>query len=205
MTETNLFVTKPQGRSSAASAEFICATVTEVTAEGIRILIDGEPEPTAKAFKQLNPEHTFSVGDRVVAMKQSGTYVILGTLGYPGAAGTPLPISMGGTGQSEVYVTTEVSEICSTNSDFTIASATYAQWGKMAMLHVHGEFQKSSSSSSDDTTAFTMLSGKRPVMNSLARSWRSSNAILYSNGNMVYHGLATMGTGATFLAIYLLA
>ncbi len=205
MTKTNLFVTKPEENPSVAAASFYCATVTEVTSEGIRILIDGEPEPTTKAFKQLNPEHAFNVGDRVVAMLQSGTYVILGTLGYPGAAGVPLPINMGGTGQSEVYVTHNVSEICSTNSDYIIDSATYAQWGKMAMLNVHGEFQKSSSSSSDDTTAFTMLPGKRPVMTSLARSWRTANAILYSNGNMVYHGMATTGTGATFLAIYLLA
>ena len=205
MTNTNLFVTKPPERPSVAAADFYCATVTKVSSAGIRILLDGETDPTTKAFKQLNPEHSFSVGDRVVAMLQSGTYVILGTLGYPGAAGVPLPINMGGTGQSEVYVTHDVSEICTTNSDFTITSATYAQWGKMAMLYVNGDWQKSSSSSSDDTTAFTMVQGKRPVMNSLARSWRSANAILYSNGNMVYHGLATVGTGATFLAIYLLA
>lgn len=205
MTKTNLFVTKPQVRPSVASAEFYCATVTEVTSAGIRILIDGESEPTTKAFKQLNQEHSFSVGDRVVAMLQSGTYVILGTISYPGASGTPLPISMGGTGQSEVYVTNDVSEICTTNADFIITSATYAQWGKMAMLYADGDFQKTSSSTSDDTTAFTMLPGKRPAMTSLARSWRSANAILYSNGNMVYRGLATKGTGATFLAIYLLA
>lgn len=202
MTNTNLFVTKPAENPSVAAASFYCATVTEVTSEGIRILVDGESEPTTKAFKQLNPEHAFSVGDRVVAMLQSGTYVILGTLGYPGAAGVPLPISMGGTGQSEVYVTNNISEICITNSDFAVSNATYAQWGKIAMIYVNGEYQKASTSTSDDTTAFTMVVGKRPVMTSLARSWRSAGAILYSNGNMVFHGLAT--GGATFLAIYLL-
>ena len=78
MTKNNLFVTKPKEKTPVAKAEFYCATVTEVTTDGIRILIDGEQEPTTKAFKQLNPEHEFSTGDRVVAMLQSGTYVILG-------------------------------------------------------------------------------------------------------------------------------
>ena len=114
-----------------------------------------------------------------------------------------VPISKGGSGQTEVFMTQEISEICITNSDFAVSSANYAQWGKLATIYIVGEFQKASTSTSDDTTAFTLVEGKRPKVTSPARAWRNSNAILYWNGEMVYHGLAT--GGATFLATYLLA
>ena len=119
------------------------------------------------------------------------------------AADLPIvPISKGGSGQTEVFMTQEISEICTTNSDFAVSSANYAQWGKLATIYIVGEFQKASTSTSDDTTAFTLVEGKRPKVTSPARAWRNSNAILYWNGEMVYHGLAT--GGATFLATYLL-
>lgn len=191
MTEKNLFKRKPEKEQTVAKTDFVMATVTSVTASGICILVDGESAPTSKAYKQLITEHYLAVGDRVIAMLQNGTYVVLGTIGVQGQGDT-------------VYYTTDVSEICSANSDFTISSAAYAQWGKLATISVTGTFTKASSSTSDDTTAFTMLAGKRPIMTTFARAWRNANAILYSNGNMVYHGLATSGTGATFLATYLL-
>lgn len=119
------------------------------------------------------------------------------------AADLPIvPISKGGSGQTEVFMTQEISEICTTNSDFAVSSANYAQWGKLATIYIVGEFQKASTSTSDDTTAFTLVAGKRPKVTSPARAWRNSNAILYWNGEMVYHGLAT--GDATFLATYLL-
>lgn len=192
MTEKNLFKREQKKPETVAKADFVCATITEITTSGLRILVDGETEATSKVYKQLLTEHYLAVGDRVIAMLQNGTYVVLGTIGVQGQGDT-------------AYYTTDVSEICSTNSDFTISSAAYAQWGKMATLNIWGSFTKASSSTSDDTTAFTMLAGKRPIMTTFARAWRNANAILYSNGNMVYHGLATSGTGATFLATYLLA
>ena len=193
MTDKNLFKRKIEAPQTIAKADFVCATITEVTASGLRILVDGETAATSKVYKQLLTDHYLAAGDRVIVMQQNGTYVVLGTIGIQ-------------SGQSEeVYYTTDVSEICTTSSDFTISSAAYAQWGKMATLNIWGSFTKASSSSSDDTTAFTMLAGKRPIMTTFARAWRNANAILYSNGNMVYHGLATSGTGATFLATYLLA
>lgn len=192
MTEKNLFKRKPEKEPTVAKTDFVMATVTSVTASGICILVDGESEPTSKAYKQLITEHYLAVGDRVIAMLQNGTYVVLGTIGVQEQA-------------DDEYYTTDVSEICVATSDFTISSAQYVQWGKMASLYVNGSFTKASSSTSDTTQAFTMVEGKRPRITSAARAWRNANAILYRTGIMEFYGLATSGTGATFLATYLLA
>lgn len=183
------------------------ATVAGVYEDGLGLIPDGETEATQKHYKFLGGAYPSpAVDDRVVVMRMSGTYVVMGKLG---SRNTPqpqiLPIEQGGSGQSEVYITQAVAEICTTNADFTVSTAYYAQWGKLASLYIGGTFQKTSSSTSDDTTAFTLVPGKRPKITTLARSWRNANAILYANGNMTYHGLATVGTGATFLATYLLA
>lgn len=192
MTERNLFKREIKRPETVAKADFVCATITEITTSGLRILVDGETEATSKVYKQLLTEHYLAVGDRVIAMLQNGTYVVLGTIGVQGQG-------------DDEYYTTDVSEICVATSDFTISSAQYAQWGKMASLYVNGSFTKASSSTSDTTQAFTMVEGKRPRITSAARAWRNANAILYRTGIMEFYGLASSGTGATFLATYLLA
>lgn len=192
MTERNLFKREIKRPETVAKADFVCATITEITNSGLRILVDGETEATSKVYKQLLTEHYLAVGDRVIAMLQNGTYVVLGTIGVQGQG-------------DEEYYTTDVSEICVATSDFTISSAQYAQWGKMASLYVNGSFTKASSSTSDTTRAFTMVEGKRPRITSAARAWRNANAILYRTGIMEFYGLASSGTVATFLATYLLA
>lgn len=67
------------------NAEFLLGTVTAVSnANGIRIQIDGQDEPMTKYYKMmLTGADAPSVDDRVVVMKQSGTYIILGKIGTP--------------------------------------------------------------------------------------------------------------------------
>ena len=86
MTEKNLFKRKPEKDPTIAKTDFVMATVTSVTSSGICILVDGESERTSKAYKQLITEHYLAVGDRVIAMLQNGTYVVLGTIGIQGQA-----------------------------------------------------------------------------------------------------------------------
>ena len=70
------------------NAEFLLGTVTAVSnANGIRIQIDGQDEPMTKYYKlMLTGADAPSVDDRVVVMKQSGTYIILGKIGTPNQA-----------------------------------------------------------------------------------------------------------------------
>lgn len=207
MTKTNLFVTKPEENPSVAAASFYCATVTEVTSEGIRILIDGEPEPTTKAFKQLNPEHAFSVGDRVVAMLQSGTYVILGTLGYPGAAGVPLPIIHGGTGQSGVIVETEAQNIVTPAEGWSISGAFFAQWGKLAMILIEIDATQAMSVSASVPVA-NVVAGKRPRTFAPAQAWLSTSraALITTDGDLrLSSGSISAGSGYSIMSVYMLA
>ena len=70
------------------NAEFLLGTVTEVNnANGIRIQIDGQDAAMTKYYKMmLTGADAPSVDDRVVVMKQSGTYIILGKIGTPNQA-----------------------------------------------------------------------------------------------------------------------
>ncbi len=70
------------------NAEFLLGTVTEISnANGIRIQIDGQDEAMTKYYKMmLTGADAPSVNDRVVVMKQSGTYIILGKIGTPNQA-----------------------------------------------------------------------------------------------------------------------
>lgn len=67
-------------------AEFYLATMTSGTMnEGISFTIDGQSSPTSKKYKMLltgkEPPRT---GDRILVMKISGTYIVLGKIGMPG-------------------------------------------------------------------------------------------------------------------------
>jgi len=55
------------------------ATVTSVTNHGILIKLDGESQPMEKPYKRI---YTVRTGDRVLVLKMSGTYIVIGPL-YP--------------------------------------------------------------------------------------------------------------------------
>lgn len=63
----------------SGSAEFYLATVTAVTSSGINIQLDGESQAMEKPYKRI---YTVRTGNRVLVLKMSGTYIVLGPL-YP--------------------------------------------------------------------------------------------------------------------------
>ena len=67
------------------SAEFLLGTVTEVSQEnGLRIRLDGQDAAMSKYYKMLNTgADAPGTGDRVVVMKHSGTYIVMGRIGTP--------------------------------------------------------------------------------------------------------------------------
>lgn len=50
---------------------------------GILIKFDGQTEPTTKRYKMLNVSHAPKAGDRVLVLKLSGTYIVLGDIALP--------------------------------------------------------------------------------------------------------------------------
>lgn len=67
------------------SAEFLLGTVTAVSqTNGIRIQLDGQDAAMSKYYKMLNTgADAPGTGDRVVVMKHSGTYIVMGRIGTP--------------------------------------------------------------------------------------------------------------------------
>lgn len=63
-----------------SNAEFYLATVTSRTSAGLRIKLDGQDSGSTKAYSQMYTCRSLQVGDRVVVMKQSGTYIVLGMI-----------------------------------------------------------------------------------------------------------------------------
>lgn len=53
------------------------ATVTS-TNNGVSVQFDGETTPSAKKYKHLSSYNNPAVGDRVLMLEISGTYIILG-------------------------------------------------------------------------------------------------------------------------------
>lgn len=62
--------------------EIVLATVAEVTADGVKITIDGSEEAGEKEYK-VNSSQLIKPGDRVKIHKNSGTYLIEYVIGSP--------------------------------------------------------------------------------------------------------------------------
>lgn len=64
---------------SGNTSGFFLATVSSVTSRGVLIQLDGESAPMEKPYKRI---YTVRSGDRVLVVKMSGTYIVIGPL-YP--------------------------------------------------------------------------------------------------------------------------
>lgn len=78
-----------------APEKYRLATVATVEEDGLRLTFDGEEEPTEKHYK-ANTSVNFSVGQRVVTQRISGSYVVMFSLGAPGADAGKNQIPAGG-------------------------------------------------------------------------------------------------------------
>ena len=67
--------------------DFYLGTVSEVSENGVKVLFDGHSSATQKNYKQLTTGIELSVGDRIVIMKISGSYVVLGKISYDQSGG----------------------------------------------------------------------------------------------------------------------
>ena len=77
MTEEVLKEDKPE-------TEFYLATVINWSNDaGVQIQLDGQDAPMTKRYKMMLMCRPLNVGARVVVMKQSGTYIVLGEISKP--------------------------------------------------------------------------------------------------------------------------
>ena len=76
-----------QQKENSGGEGFYLGTVADVSSDGVKILFDGQSEATEKRYKQLNTGITLATDDRIVAMKISGSYVVLGRIAYNQSGG----------------------------------------------------------------------------------------------------------------------
>ncbi len=68
----------------APETEFFLATVTDWSnSTGVEIQLDGDSAPMTKRYKMMLMCRPLATGMRVVVMKQSGTYIVLGEINMP--------------------------------------------------------------------------------------------------------------------------
>ena len=210
--------------------KLLLATVYSVDSGGLRLLLDGQTEPTQKRYKKLSTYGAPLAGDRVVCMKMSGTYVVLGSIGgtasLPGvntvfagaASGNPaaaafrslvaadlpiVPISKGGTGQNGLTVVTDPTEVFTMPSGFACNWVYYAEWGKLAMVAASFNVVDAVTTS-DWTTWATLVQGKRPPSTIAASMTRTSYCIINSSGEIRVSSTVSAGSNYTCAATYLL-
>lgn len=121
-------------------------------------------------------------------------------LGTNGAL--PLTIAQGGSGQTQVTTVTTLANIATAGSNVTLTSASFCQWGKVAMLGINGN---ATASLAVNSLLCTIVSDKRPAISSPAQLWLSKDhtVVVKSNGEVQLGGSALSG-GFTILAVYLL-
>lgn len=88
----------PQAGEKPQTAEFYLGTViTWGSATGVQIQLDGQSEAMTKRYKMLQVCRPLKSGTRVVVMKQSGTYIVLGEVSLPTSYYHPADLAAGAT------------------------------------------------------------------------------------------------------------
>lgn len=168
--EDNLFTRKDpkeeEKNEKNKDAIFLLAAVYSVNPDNsaVTLLLDGTDTPTKKYYKALTGAWPLAPDDRVIVLKMSGTYVVVGKIG--GQPDDPDPPSYiaapntvfagpatgdesgeatfrtlteddlpGGGGDVETIIETVVANIMTPVSPATVSKATFAHCGKFAVLN----------------------------------------------------------------------
>lgn len=117
----------------------------------------------------------------------------------------PVSVANGGTGDTGVQSETTISNIISSGSGFTITSATYKQWGKVAQLYIQAK-KATAQTTEASMTVGTVVSAKRPAV--LVGMVCTDSSILYSylaaGGTVSARGTWAADATKTFAATYIL-
>lgn len=71
-------------QNEKSEAEFFLGTVKAWSnATGVQVQLDGQDSPMTKRYKMMLMCRPLRVGSRVVVMKHSGTYIVLGEISNP--------------------------------------------------------------------------------------------------------------------------
>ena len=179
----------PEKLEAGENSELLLATIGSINSNGATLIFDGQTAATTKRYKVMVTGSYMGNGDRVVVMKHSGTYVILGEISYSGKPGSSY--------------TTNISNIGTASTYFTANYAEYASTGRVAQLRLKGTV--STALQDAWTNLFTIASGKRPLMSRHYFNDYFNHGIQVSDdGTVSAWGLAA-NTSVDFILTYILA
>ena len=121
--------------------------------------------------------------------------------------GGSLPLARGGTasggaGQVKPATTRKVSEIATAEEGWSVTSAQYACWGKMAMVQL--VVKNTSEAASGISMPCMLPEGKRPLLSAQAHGSGKCDAQITDAGEVLLTGTVAAGASVTVLATYLL-
>ena len=141
-------------------------------------------------------------GSRFVALTVPQAW--RGALGLGTNGNFPITVAQGGTGQTGVTITTNVSDIFSSiASGFTVNDAAYVQFGKVAMLSANLS-SSVEGSTFDWTTWATLAAGKRPALSIAVNCHATTYCIISQDGKIQFSLKQNTNFGYRVSAIYLL-
>ena len=171
------------------AAEFYLATVSSVNSSGTKLIFDGQTAASQKRYKILGTGLPPAVGDRVVVMKHSGTYVVLGKI-----------TSNGG----DVFYTDTLTDVATAGESFSVTTFHYSQFGKIAQFYASGKTTAALTANAWNTL-LTLKSGRRPKANCIMSIWNNYSTVLTSAGAASVWGSVASGTSLTFSIAFILA
>lgn len=115
-----------------------------------------------------------------------------------------LSIARGGTAANGVSIDSTVSNIVTAASGFTFTSADYAQWGKIAMLHVAFNATTADTSTSWKTVGTVNSEFRRPIVTVVAQGLNDKTYAVMANGNIQVTGAMSVGSVHEITFTYLL-
>lgn len=161
-----------------------------------------------KRINGANVNNTMSLyvnpdGTKTVAFSDPGAW--RSALGFGTSGALPITIAQGGTGQTGVEVTQVVTDILDEASGFTVSSAAYSQFGKVACVNITASKTTAQTTVTSMTVA-TLKTGKRPRITApcvTAQDNLNYGYISY-NGEVRVRGTLTAGTSFSIIATYIL-
>lgn len=176
--------------SKIQTAELLLATVGDVNSNGVTLIFDGQTEATTKRYRLIATGSQIAAGHRVVVMKHSGTYVVLGRLSWDGV--------------QYLWWTENIASIGTAESNFSPSYACFMKTGRVAELRLKGT-TTTQLPSNQWNKIFTIASGKRPFMaNHYFTNYYANRMELKKDGSVSIGGLAA-NSNIEFVITYLLA
>lgn len=144
--------------------------------------------------------------DLYIAENGTATVSMSHPAAWLSALGLSLPIAVGkgGTGAVGVSLDNTISNIVTAASGFTFTSAEYAQWGKIAMLHVAFNATAADTSTSWKTVGAVISQFRRPIVTVVAQGLNGKTYALMPNGNIQVTGAMSVGSVCEITFTYLL-